>query len=674
MVGKDAHCSWCGAAFPVDAPWPRTCAQCQNASYASPLPVTVVLVPVDAGILAFRRAQEPARGQIALPTTPIISTETWQQTAARLLQSEAGLQLEASQIEDFCVRSSSDGTLTIVGLAPMMTRAALPPFQPTANANERLVVHTPSGLAFPIHDRILQRWFAQHDAYASDPGASPPPPVAESLQSAPPPYAPGAFQSASAAPAAQPSAPAAASSWPAGAAPHNAGAQPPGVQQTLVPNQLAELAGAHPARPTPSPSASATQPVEPAPARGTIPNPPPLEDDDDWTPDAVSQHRVTRIGRATTWGANDKGALGHGVVRPPGWEGARLVMAAGSEMELTEVAAGDGHTAFLTASGELYLSGSNQHYVHGGNAPRPRAEPEMVAALAGCHVSKIYACGTSQHLLAFVDGCLHAWGGNMPALGLAKKSPTLEPEAVTQIGSKTFDTGVREEVVIDVAVSSSHSIVLLRGGGVYMSGSNSRGQLGIGGPRNPYDTYELVEAEGTSELACVRAAAGTLHSALVTVEGRVFTCGADTDAQLGHGKGQDEYRLMPVTVGSVAGKRVVDVSAGATNTLCVCDDGTLHACGDNRLGQAGLGDIERAEQFTQVPLPSGLFARQVRCGEAHALVLCDDGTLLGFGRNQLGQVTPGKKDRYVKEPIVVELEGSVMSVAVGRAHNVVLVS
>jgi alpha-tubulin suppressor-like RCC1 family protein len=131
---------------------------------------------------------------------------------------------------------------------------------------------------------------------------------------------------------------------------------------------------------------------------------------------------------------------------------------------------------------------------------------------------------------------------------------------------------------------------------------------------------------------------------------------------------------MPVTVGSVAGRRVVDVSAGATNTLCVCDDGTLHACGDNRLGQAGLGDVERAEMFTQVPLPSGLFARQVRSGEAHSLVLCDDGTLLGFGRNQLGQVTPGKKDRYVKEPIVVELEGSVLSVAVGRAHNVVLVS
>ena len=43
---KHSHCSYCGAPFPADAAWPRTCGACEMVSYLSPTPVAVLLLPV----------------------------------------------------------------------------------------------------------------------------------------------------------------------------------------------------------------------------------------------------------------------------------------------------------------------------------------------------------------------------------------------------------------------------------------------------------------------------------------------------------------------------------------------------------------------------------------------------------------------------------------------------
>ena len=59
-----AHCAYCGQRFPEAAPWPRTCAACGETSYLNPIPVTVVLVPIAAGLLAVRRAIEPGLFQV----------------------------------------------------------------------------------------------------------------------------------------------------------------------------------------------------------------------------------------------------------------------------------------------------------------------------------------------------------------------------------------------------------------------------------------------------------------------------------------------------------------------------------------------------------------------------------------------------------------------------------
>src|SRR3954469_7529832 len=95
---KHDHCSYCGAPFIVDQPWPRACAGCANVSYLNPVPVAVLLLPVGGGLLCVRRDIEPGRGKLALPGGFIDVGETWEEAAVRELREEAGIAMEAGEV------------------------------------------------------------------------------------------------------------------------------------------------------------------------------------------------------------------------------------------------------------------------------------------------------------------------------------------------------------------------------------------------------------------------------------------------------------------------------------------------------------------------------------------------------------------------------------------------
>lgn len=163
MPTRNAHCSYCGHPFELAQPWPRQCAACQQTSYVNPLPVAVLLVPVDDGLLVVRRSIEPRKGLLALPGGFIGLGETWQEAGAREVWEEAGVQVDPGEVQDFCALSAPEGMLLVFGLAAPRTSAKMPPFEPNDEASERLVLSAATELAFPLHTEAMRRYFAQRE-------------------------------------------------------------------------------------------------------------------------------------------------------------------------------------------------------------------------------------------------------------------------------------------------------------------------------------------------------------------------------------------------------------------------------------------------------------------------------------------------------------------------------
>lgn len=158
---KNSHCSFCGAAFAPDQAWPRTCAACQSVSYVNPLPVAVLLLPVDGALVTVRRGIEPRKGQLALPGGFINLGESWQEAAARELFEETQIRVDPGRIRDFRVLSAPDGTVLVFGEAEPLRAGDLPPFEPTEETAERVLLREPAPLGFPLHTRVVEEWFAR---------------------------------------------------------------------------------------------------------------------------------------------------------------------------------------------------------------------------------------------------------------------------------------------------------------------------------------------------------------------------------------------------------------------------------------------------------------------------------------------------------------------------------
>lgn len=159
MAEINSHCSYCGNRFLEAEPWPKHCGNCHNTSYLNPLPVVVVLLPMDSGLIVIRRNIEPQKGTLNLPGGYLDLGETWQQGARRELWEETGIDVSEQQIGLFDVQNGLDHTLVIFGLARPQPVELFKPFS-SAETQEVVLVKQPIELGFPMHTEVMKRFFA----------------------------------------------------------------------------------------------------------------------------------------------------------------------------------------------------------------------------------------------------------------------------------------------------------------------------------------------------------------------------------------------------------------------------------------------------------------------------------------------------------------------------------
>lgn len=128
-------------------------------------------------------------------------------------------------------------------------------------------------------------------------------------------------------------------------------------------------------------------------------------------------------------------------------------------------------------------------------------------------------------------------------------------------------------------------------------------------------------------------ACGGAHSAVVSNAGQLYTFGAGSCGQLGHGAASGNA-LRPTLVSSLAdrGVRVALASCGEEFTLAISDTQEVYACGLGNVGQMGCGTDESFSVPTLVPTMSGRGVEVATCGAAQVHAVSSDGKVWVWGR------------------------------------------
>jgi len=194
-------------------------------------------------------------------------------------------------------------------------------------------------------------------------------------------------------------------------------------------------------------------------------------------------------------------------------------------------------------------------------------------------------------------------------------------------------------------------------------GEGKWGQLGHGDTKNIYQpkSIELLKGINVISIAC-----GWKHTGLVTVNADVFMFGNGNFGQLGLGQ-QIKSSLVPKKL-QLTGDKPHKICCCSSSTFLLCSNGHLWCFGRNQFGQLGLGTMvdQYSPQYLEIAN-----VKEISCGSEHTIILTEQGRIYTFGWGEHNQLGIENKDNQL-QPKELKLEGfEVIMIACGGAHCII---
>ena len=355
---------------------------------------------------------------------------------------------------------------------------------------------------------------------------------------------------------------------------------------------------------------------------------------------------VTEDGHLWCWGTNDGGQLGRprrtGRLRGPAAVSVDPVAAAAAEPRaprrvtaggldrvlVRDVAVGDAHTVALDASGTLWTFGSNS----GGQLGRLECLIQNPAdGAAGCETWGAPAYGVLE---------------TPGAVGLVLRHRKDRPGAETA-GTRLRDADLAIGVKFRFIAANARYTVAVSDGPPPGSREEAA-LAAHDGASSGVKVGGVPDAERPRDPAFPRNATALGQAAFDAVAhaigGRVYTFGWGDVGQLGHGLGfhpdaPDAYRAsVPTPVAALEGVDVVQVSAGPTHVAAVDRAGRVYTWGAGSYGQLGHGDRRPAFAPRLVRALLGVNITSVAAGTRHTVAVDDAGEVYAWGSNEHGEL------------------------------------
>ena len=314
------------------------------------------------------------------------------------------------------------------------------------------------------------------------------------------------------------------------------------------------------------------------------------------------------------------------------------------------VACGNNHTMILTTHG-LFALGSNMDGQLGvGTGTRgfinkegwPRRVFEERPDLTVFQV----ACGAAFTMIITSDG-LYACGANEAGqLGVGDLLSRTVP-------TKVILSSCHIEV-LSLSLANDYALILTNDG-VYACGSNKRAVFGASLQyyQVPVKLHFPLSEETMGRP--LKVGAGNNHCLILTTQG-LYANGSNKDGQLGQGRRVSDMTWSAITVTMTTKQDIVieNFFVGPHQTFLLLSDGTMMGAGKNQYGQLGMryGDEPSVRVFVAITLDARPLL--VASGLEHTLILTTDG-LYATGNNEEGQLGISSLLPAIRSPTKVPL-------------------
>ena len=277
---------------------------------------------------------------------------------------------------------------------------------------------------------------------------------------------------------------------------------------------------------------------------------------------------VTADGKVYTWGWGRGGRLGHPEAHIHSGSSAVIHPRCLVSLErycVSRIAVAKHHTLLTTTEGEVFSMGSNRYGQLGYSTVDTQPEPRKIAALRSMTIVRV-AAANKHSVCVSSSGDVFTWGTN----------------SCGQLGYGAFDSissstprvvdALKGRPVVECAAAKRHTVVLTIDGDVLTWGHRgvSPRKVVLNGIRKAVslDGTPLRFQKGYKDVSKPRIqqiCAGAAHSSALTSAGVVLTW-----------RSADPHCQVQEIKGSLAGLKVVSISAGKYRTAAVTDIGTVY--------------------------------------------------------------------------------------------------
>ncbi|KAG9134463.1 hypothetical protein Leryth_019926 [Lithospermum erythrorhizon] len=288
---------------------------------------------------------------------------------------------------------------------------------------------------------------------------------------------------------------------------------------------------------------------------------------------------ITHGGRVLTWGRGTSGQLGHGEMcnslQP------KLVESLQS-LVITHVSAGWNHSGFVSDTGCLFTCGDGSFGQLGHGDFSSQCIPTEISYFNTRQVLQI-ACGM-RHSLALLKGDqVFGFGsGKRGQLGISN-------DIVKSVCVPHKTLGLEDVNSMNIIANGDHSAALCSRKHLYIWGRGFNGAPDQHTPRCIETSFSISQA-----------AIGWSHVLVLTGEGKIFMLGGYLGGALNKGDGtvinQHSANSEPAKeelmqeIDGLDNIRVQQIAAGAEHSAIVTENGSVMTCGWGEHGQLGLGN------------------------------------------------------------------------------------